>query len=234
MKTASELLGTSVAVMALTVSLVGHAGIYNFTPSGSGVYTASASGLGQVIPDNDATGVAYALNFGATALTISDVKISLNMSGGWNGDLYAYLAHGSDYVVLLNRVGASTSGADGYGTSGLNILLEPVTTHAGIADIHTVQNPASSPTAYAADGRAAYTDTSRPQTLDVLLNGDPNGSWTLFFADRAAISASTLNSWELAITAVPEPVGVALACFAALFLAVTLVRISWVRQRPGQ
>jgi hypothetical protein len=56
----------------------------------------------------------------------------------------------------------------------------------------------------------------------------------LFFADRAAISASTLNSWELAITAVPEPVGVALACFAALFLAVTLVRISWVRQRPGQ
>ena len=100
MKTASELLGTSVAVMALGVSLVGHAGIYNFTPSGSGVYTASASGLGQVIPDNDATGVAYALNFGATALTISDVKISLNISGGWNGDLYAYLAHGSDYVVL--------------------------------------------------------------------------------------------------------------------------------------
>ena len=233
MKTVSELLGTSVAVMALGASLVGHAGIYNFTPSGGGVYTAGASGLGQIIPDNDATGVGYALNFAATALTISDVKISLNISGGWNGDLYAYLAHGSDYVVLLNRVGASTSGADGYGTSGLNILLEPVTTHAGIMDIHTVQNPASSPTAYAADGRAVSTDTSRPQTLDVLLNGDPNGSWTLFFADRAAVSASTLNSWELDITAVPEPVSVALACFAALLLVVTLVRNSWVWQRPG-
>ncbi len=233
MKTATELLRTSVAVMVLGAGLVAHAGVYTFTPSGDGVYTAGASGLGQIIPDNDATGVAYALDFGATGLTISDIKISLNISGGWNGDLYVYLAHGSDYAVLLNRVGATANGADGYGTSGLNILLEPATTHADLADIHTVQNPASSPTAYAADGRAAYADTCRPQTLDVLLNGDPNGSWTLFFADRAAVSASTLNSWELDITAIPEPVSVALACFAALPLVVTLVRNSWVRQRLG-
>jgi subtilisin-like proprotein convertase family protein len=232
-KTASGRLGTSVLVMALGVSLVGHASVYNFTPNEGGLYTAGASSLGQVIPDNDATGVAYALNFEATGLHISDITISLNISGGWNGDLYAYLSHGSDYVVLLNRVGASTSGADGYGTSGFNILLEPVTTHAGIVDIHTVLNPASSPTAYAADGRVAYADTSRPQTLDVLLNGDPNGSWTLFFADRAAVGGSTLNSWELGITAIPEPVSMALACFAALVLAVSLVRSSWARQRPG-
>ena len=224
MKKASELLGTSVAAMALGASLVGHASIYTFTPSGDGVYTAGASGLGQVIPDNDATGVAYALNFWTAGLQISDIRISLNISGGWNGDLYAYLAHGSDYAVLLNRVGASTSGADGYGTSGLNILLEPVTTHAGIVDIHTVQNPVAPTAAYAADGRAAFTDTSRPQTLDVLLNADPNGSWTLFFADRSALGASTLTGWSLEITAVPEPVNVALGCFAGLFLVVTLVR----------
>jgi subtilisin-like proprotein convertase family protein len=233
MKTASEVLRISVAVMALGASPVGHAGIYNFTPSGDGVYTAGASGLGQVIPDNDATGVAYALNFGAAGVHISDIKISLNVSGGWNGDLYAYLSHGSDYAVLLNRVGATTSGADGYGTSGLNILLEPVTTHAGIADIHTVQNPAASPTAYAADGRADYTDTSRPQTLDVLLNADPNGSWTLFFADRAAVSTATLTGWSLEITAVPEPVNEALGGFAGVFLVVNLVRSRRMRQRPG-
>ena len=234
MRKASELLGTSVAVMALGASLVGHAGIYNFTPSGSGVYTAGASGLGQAIPDNDATGVAYALNFGTAGLHISDIKVSLNISGGWNGDLYAYLSHGSDYAVLLNRVGATTSGADGYGTSGLNILLEPVTTHAGILDIHTVQNLASPTTAYAADGRAAYTDTSRPQTLDVFLSGggvDPTGNWTLFFADRSAVSTSTLTGWSLEITAVPEPVNVALGCFAGVFLVVTLVR-SRRRRRP--
>jgi hypothetical protein len=225
MKKASGLLGISVAVLALGASLVGHAGIYNFTPSGGGVYTAGASGLGQVIPDNDATGVAYALNFGTAGLQISDIRISLNISGGWNGDLYAYLAHGSDYVVLLNRVGATTSSADGYGASGLNILLAPVTTHPGIADIHTIPNPAASPTTYAADGRPVYyDDTSRPQTLDVMLNADPNGSWTLFFADRSAVGASTLAGWSLEITAVPEPVGVALGCFAGVFLVVTLVR----------
>jgi hypothetical protein len=234
MKTASELLGTSVAAMALGASLVGHAGVYSFTASGAGVYTAGASGLGQVIPDNDATGVAYALNFGTGGLHINDIKISLNISGGWNGDLYAYLSHGSDYAVLLNRVGATTSGADGYGTSGLNILLEPVTTHSGIADIHTVQNPAASPTAYAADGRTVYyDDASQTQTLDVFLNADPNGSWALFFADRAAVSTATLTGWSLEITAVPEPVNVALGGFAGVFLVVTLFWRRRMRQRPG-
>ena len=76
MKTASELLGTSVAALALGASLVGHAGIYDFTSSAGGVYTASASGLGQVIPDNDAAGVAYALDFGAAGLHVSDIQTS--------------------------------------------------------------------------------------------------------------------------------------------------------------
>ena len=105
MKTASDRSKISVAAMALGVSLAGRAGIYNFTATGGGVYTAGASGLGQVIPDNDHSGVAFALNFGDAGLNISDLKVSLNISGGWNGDLYAYLSHGSDYTVLLNRVG---------------------------------------------------------------------------------------------------------------------------------
>src|ERR1035441_7780593 len=106
MKTASKLLGTTAAVVALGVSLVGHASIYNFTAGGGGVYTASASSLGQVIPDNNPSGVAYGLSFAATGLQISDIKVTLDISGGWNGDLYAYLSHGSSYSVLLNRVGA--------------------------------------------------------------------------------------------------------------------------------
>ena len=221
MKTASKLFGMTAALMALGVSLVGHAGIYNFSASGGGVFTASASSLGQVIPDNNASGVAYALNFGAIGLQISDISVSFNISGGWNGDLYAYLAHGSDYAVLLNRVGASTTDADGYGTSGLNVLLQPLATHSGIVDIHNVQNPASPSTAYEADGRVFYTDTSRPQTLNNFLTADPNGSWTLFFADMAGVNTSTLNSWSLDITTVPEPVGVALGLFGVLFAGVT-------------
>jgi subtilisin-like proprotein convertase family protein len=231
MKTTTNLLGTVVAAMALGASLAGHADTYNFTTSGGEIYTADASGLGQLIPDNNPSSVAYALNFEATGLTISDIKISLDISGGWNGDLYAYLSHGSDYAVLLNRVGATTSGADGYGTSGLDILLEPVMTHPGIADIHTVPNPSSPPVAYAADGRVAYTDSSRPQTLDGFLDGDPGGSWTLFFADRAAGNASTLNSWQVDLIVIPEPGNMAMGCLAGVFLIATLVR-SW-RVRRG-
>jgi hypothetical protein len=42
---------------------------------------------------------------------------------------------------------------------------------------------------------------------------------------------ATLNSWSLDITAVPEPVNVALGCFAGLFLVVSLVRSQRVRKR---
>jgi len=34
---------------------------------------------------------------------------------------------------------------------------------------------------------------------------DPNGNWTLFVADQAAGETSTLQSWTLTITGVPEP-----------------------------
>jgi len=224
MKTACRLLRVTATAMALVWAPSGRAALYEFQATGGGHYTASWSGPAQGIPDNDLSGVAFALDFAATGLHITDISVSISIAGGWNGDLYAYLSHGSDYAVLLNRVGAVSNGADGYSTSGLNILLQPDSTHPGIVDIHTVQNPAAPPTGYAADGRVDYTDTSRPQTLDVFLDGDPNGSWTLFFADLSPVCVSTLNSWSLNITAIPEPVNVALGFFAGLFLLVTLLR----------
>jgi hypothetical protein len=89
-----------------------------------------------------------------------------------------------------------------------------------------VPNPSSPPVAYAADGRVAYTDSSRSQTLDGFLDEDPGGSWTLFFADRGAGNASTLNNWEVDLIVIPEPGNVALlCCFGAL--AATIKLISW-------
>jgi hypothetical protein len=43
--------------------------------------------------------------------TITDVNVGLQLSGGWNGDLYAYLVHSSGFAVLLNRVGRGTGNA---------------------------------------------------------------------------------------------------------------------------
>ena len=57
-----------------------------------------------------------------------------------------------------------------------------------------------------------------------------NGTWTLFLADLSAGAQSQLVSWELDITAVPEPVNVALGIFAGVFLAVTLVSRVRVRK----
>jgi hypothetical protein len=65
--------------------------------------------------------------------------------------------------------------------------------------------------------------------------GSMNGSgiWTLFLADTATGGQSTVVSWglDLGITAVPEPVNVALGIFAGVFLVVIVVRDRLVRDR---
>ena len=33
--------------------------------------------------------------------------MTLNLTGGWNGDLYAYVQYGSGFTALLNRVGVA-------------------------------------------------------------------------------------------------------------------------------
>lgn len=55
-----------------------------------------------------------------------------------------------------------------------------------------------------------------------------DGTWTLYFADLSSGGgASTLNSWSLGITAVPEPVNAALGVFVLLLLA--LAGLKWTR-----
>ena len=59
----------------------------------------------------------------------------------------------------------------------------------------------------------SFSPTGGPVTLGgTFQNMDPNGTWTLFFADVSAGGGqATLNGWSLDITTVPEPVNVALA-----------------------
>jgi subtilisin-like proprotein convertase family protein len=60
-----------------------------------------------------------------------------------------------------------------------------------------------------------------------------SGIWTLFLADTATGGQSTVVSWglDLGITAVPEPVNVALGLFGGVFALVTAVR--WRLRRNG-
>ncbi len=71
------------------------------------------------IPDNDDVGFADTRTINVPDITeIESVTVGLNFTGGWNGDLYAYLVHGSGFAVLLNRPGRSVGAPDGSATVG--------------------------------------------------------------------------------------------------------------------
>jgi subtilisin-like proprotein convertase family protein len=202
-----------VMMLVLATSATSWSAVIDFT-GGGGLFSASAS-PNEAIPDYPGAGLAYALSFNDVAYSeITAISVTLTISGGWNGDLYAYLSHGSGFGVLLNRVGANALGEDGYSTAGFN----NVTLTTSGTDIHTVQNPTTGGS-YASDGRIAYTSGTRDNTLGVFLGGNPNGAWTLYFGDEASGNISTLASWEVDITAVPEPTNIALGIFAAGLLA---------------
>jgi subtilisin-like proprotein convertase family protein len=81
-------------------------------------------------------------------------------------------------------------------------------------------------------GQTLSESTPTTYTIDFTTSGfqsafnglDPNNTWTLFFADQSAGGVTTLNSWSLNITAVPEPVNVALAIFGVALLGTGVAR----------
>jgi hypothetical protein len=73
----------------------------------------------------------------------------------------------------------------------------------------------------------SFSGTSAP-----LYNQDPNKTWHLSLYDSTALDiGSTLVSWSLDITAVPEPVNVALGIFGGVFVVGGLCRTQQVRSR---
>lgn len=172
---------------AATLSFSGPGG------GGNGDYTVSDS-PGITIPDNNPSGAAYSINFAASGLTVGDITVSINLSGGYNGDIYAYLSHGSQISYLLNGPSAGLSG------SSMNITF-----------VEGTGSPI--PTTSSANLTGNYTADTDLVTFN---STAPNGNWTLFFADLNAGDTSTLNSFSIDITAVPEPVNVALGIFTGL------------------
>ena len=174
----------------------------------------------QLIPDNNASGVAFSFNVAAgSPLVVTNVTVDLQIAGGWNGDLYAYLTHGSGFSVLLNRIGSTSANAGGSGVSGMNVEFSD----SYLTDIHTaLNNPLTGN--FAPDGRNVNPfgalDTDPRNALLGGFNGlDPNGTWTLFFADVSPLAASTIQSWSVTLgTTVPEPNSAAILLLGAVTL----------------
>jgi subtilisin-like proprotein convertase family protein len=161
-----------------------------------------------VVPDNSAVGISSTLAFNLPAWNrIQMVSVELHFTGGWNGDLYGYLAHNGQLAILLNRPGRTATNDLGAGSTDLVALFSD----AAAGDVHTAL-PDSGPAtgSWQPDGRfidplLSLDTTPRTRMLGGFNDMDPNGDWTLFIADQGAGETATLTGWTVSISAVPEP-----------------------------
>ena len=202
--------------------------------------------LAAVIPDNLLSGYQNTLSIYGVVGPIADVNLTLNISGGYNGDLYALLSHGTNAAILLNRVGRTSSSSAGYPDAGFGPTAGQIVfmlDDQASSDVHLyrtfpyVLNAAGQLTAsWQPDGRFidplssgnSFSAAARSRMLGVFNGMDCNGTWMLFVADAAGGNESILNSWGLSITIVPEPSG-------ALLLAAGLATLlQQIRRRHRQ
>src|SRR6185369_16760217 len=200
------------------------------------VYTYNFTGgfaNGGVVPDGNVTGwsdnrsVSLVSDFGplrpGETTDIRDVNVKLNITGGYNGDLYGYLVHSSGFAVLLNRSGKTGSDAFGYGDAGYNITLDDAAANGDIHLYRLTQNPSGGTLTgtWTPDGRnvnpATVVDTDSPSVLLGSFNGtSADGTWTLFLADMSGGDVSTVAGWGLEISVVPEPTTWAMIIFGVV------------------
>jgi subtilisin-like proprotein convertase family protein len=194
--------------------------------AGAALYDSGFANSG-LVPDGNATGWADSRTVQGLSGQVSDVTVRLTFSGGYNGDLYAYLSHDGVLVPLLNRVGTGIGSSDstayhfGFSASGMDVLLGD----SGAQNIHDAASPLLN-TTYLPDGRvasplgsAAGLATSDRVGFSRFDGINPNGQWTLFFADLSSGGPQTrVQAWDLQVTAVPEPVNMALGIFGGVFV----------------
>ena len=194
-------------------------------------WTANFANSGVVL-DGNLTGWSDTRTIDGIAGTIADVNVSLTLSGGNNGDLYAYLEHSSGFSVLLNRPGRDSGNSFGYGNPGMTVTFADSAIN---GDIHYYGGTGVPSGTYQPDARnisplssaAALSLFDRGNNgawLNSFTNLDVSGTWTLFVADVVGGgSPSTVADWGLTIDYlnVPEPSVVALA---GLGLALGLAR----------
>ena len=183
------------------------------------VTNVSSYSVNTAIPDGNPTGLASSANLSGLSGVVSSIQVNLDVTGGFNGDLYAYLAGpAGGFVVLLNRPGVTGSNPFGAGDTGFNITLSD-----GAYNLHNYQLSSAYPSAlngtgqltgtWAPDGRnldplsaGSVFDSTTPTTaLTVFDGGTPDGTWTLFMADMSSGGQATLVSWGLTVVTTPEP-----------------------------
>lgn len=177
-----------------------------------------------IIPDNDSNGRVIQ---GLVTLPFDEIgalTVTLEFDGGWNGDLYAYLAYDGGIAVLLNRIGRTDTAPGGQG--GLSGGMLVTFADSAAEDVHLAVSGNSTgyvtglyqPDARETDPAVVTTNAPRTAFLDAFANRNPNGQWTLFVADLGAGDTSHLRSWSLGVQPVPEPSSTMLGAAGAFLL----------------
>ena len=185
---------------------------------------------GRTIPDyvpGYAQGLASVAHASGVDGSIQQVRVFLDLAGGWNGDYYLTLSHDGQKAVLLNRPGVGSGNEFGYADTGFGpagVGQPMIFSDSGATDVHwygsasPVLNGLGQVTGtWQPDGRDVDPLTLAPSDYDTLsrtanplsvFNGQSgNGDWVLYAEDVSSGSEGVLQDWSVEITtvAVPEP-----------------------------
>jgi len=142
------------------------------------------------IPDNNPAGVNASIVIGAGAPTISALKIVVNASHTYVGDLTMRLTKDAAGANLINRP-INPAGASG-SCSGNDMGTTFFDAAPGVANT-------------CATAGVAMTGNVKPSEVFTPFNGSATGTWTLNVSDRASIDIGSLTSWCIDLTVVQGP-----------------------------
>ena len=139
------------------------------------------------------------------------------------------MTYNGHLLTLLNRVGQGTGSNPtftyGYSDAGMNVTLADASNGGANGNIHDYQSVGVGYTGLISSGGGFTPDSTGGATFASTYGGlNGNGTWALFLADLSAGNQSTLVSWTLDITTVPEPSSIALGALGIGLIAARKLR----------
>jgi hypothetical protein len=165
-----------------------------------------------MVPDGNSSGLQDVRIINSAIGTMGSLKVRLKVAGEFNGDLYGYLRHiengTTNFCVLLNRTGRSTTNDGGYPDGGFDVTFDSGAANGNVHFYRAITGPLGNlplTGAWEPDGRAVdptnVTELSAITTsLASFNNVSAAGEWTLYLADLESGGTNMLREWGLDIS----------------------------------